>query len=404
MFTLKEAWISIRDWVIEAQPPKPEPAPPSPAVAPPTPGDATESSTPALPPELVADIIDLTVELLVSKERDLASQAPITNHFLLSAMLVDRTWRDIAVSALLKNGLVTPAKVDHFISQVKSHQLDSTLARVRFGPGSAGLDDARDSSGDDAQFDALIGSLPALKQLEFVGQGLIFRSSLPTGYCKLDRILLSNSSLLECRIFHKLVENPPPNLFIYETRQPPKIEAPSALDTDAASRFKFLLGVEKFVVSSNQLKSSIEHLSRIATIGNYNPLDIEDLPPLRLRTFHFNCTSHMIIPIVPELINVLKLEISDALQYPFLNHLAAHLEILHYFATTGARPRLASLHVLTYPECLDHKPKVTLEEAERMLLELVDLPVLAKLKVPACWRSDAVEGACKAKEVDLQWV
>ncbi|KAL8289989.1 hypothetical protein RQP46_002928 [Phenoliferia psychrophenolica] len=162
MFTLRRFWISIKGNTVEAPLPDPEPIAPSPTASTP----AAKSSTPALPPELVADIIDLTVELLVKEERTLVSQTPITNHFLLSAMLVDRTWNSIAVSALMKNGLVTPANVDLFIAQVRSHQLESTLESVRFGLGSAGLDDARDGSEDDARFEALVGSLPGLKRLE----------------------------------------------------------------------------------------------------------------------------------------------------------------------------------------------------------------------------------------------
>ncbi|KAL8289998.1 hypothetical protein RQP46_002937 [Phenoliferia psychrophenolica] len=325
--------------MIEQQPQlnEPDPASPSPAVAQATP--ATKSSTPTLPPELVADIIDLAVELLVEEERDLASQTPITNHFLLSAMLVDRVWRQIAVSALLKNGLVTPASVELFIAQVKSHQLEPTLQSVRFGLGSAGLDDARDSSGDDAQFDALVGSLPGLKRLEIVGEGLYLRKRLPTGYQKFDQVLLSNSGPLESNILYKLERNPPSKLLILETRPPSKEAGPASQTVNPLVRFVFLHRVEEVLIFSNQIYS-----------------------------------------------------------------LAAHLEILHYFATTGVRPRLTSLHVLSYPECPEYKPEVTLEEAQHMLLELVNLPVLAKLKVPACWRSDAVEGACEAKGVNLQWV
>ncbi|KAL8277970.1 hypothetical protein RQP46_009602 [Phenoliferia psychrophenolica] len=144
-------------------------AAPSVTASPPTP--ATKSSTPALPPELVADIIDLTVEVLIAEERDLPSQTPITNHFLLSAMLVDRVWHSIAVSALLKHGLVTPSKVDSFLAQIKEHRIEETLESVRFGLGNAGLDEARDGSEDDTKFSVLITSLPGLKALEVIGRG-----------------------------------------------------------------------------------------------------------------------------------------------------------------------------------------------------------------------------------------
>ncbi|KAL8290005.1 hypothetical protein RQP46_002944 [Phenoliferia psychrophenolica] len=320
--------------MIEQQPQlnEPDPAPPSPTASPPTPTPATKSSTPALPPELVADIIDLAVKLLVKEERDLASQIPITNHFLLSAMLVDRTWHLIAAAALLKNGLVTPASVDLFVAQVKSHQLEPTLKSVRFGLGNAGLDDARDSSGDDARFEALVGSLPGLKRLEIFGEGLKLRRSLSSWHhSPLNQLVLSNAGqIFSHTISHKLESIPPTTLYIYESRPDP------------------------------------QYMSA--------PVEIE-----RYRAAY-----------------------GDHLEYPSLSHLAADLHVLHYFATTGTRPSLSSLEAL--PSLIKSSVGTTREEAERMLLELVDLPVLANLKVPACWRSDAVEGACEAKGIDLHWV
>ncbi|KAL8290198.1 hypothetical protein RQP46_003137 [Phenoliferia psychrophenolica] len=384
---------------------EPEPATPGPTASPPTP--ATKSSTPALPPELVADIIDLTVDILVKEERDLASQVPITNHFLLSAALVDRTWHSIAGSALLKNGLVTSANFDLFIAQIQMHQLEMSLESVRFGAGSAGLDDVRDSSRDDAQFDALVECLPGLKRLEIVGEGLLFRTHLPSGYCVYDQVFLSNSGLLQTNVVHKLYGNSPSKLVIYENRPRPEAEVPPATDMDPADQWQvpytFLHGIEEVHVSSNQFEPSMKLLLRITGLGYVNPSGGVARPWQRLRTLHFDCSSPFIIPVASEIIETLSLHYPGDLTYPSLTHLAAHLDILHFFATTGARPSLSSLDVLEYPQFPQYEEVVSLETAERMLLKLVDLPVLAKLKVPACWRSDAVEGACEAKGVDLRW-
>ncbi|KAL8293402.1 hypothetical protein RQP46_000103 [Phenoliferia psychrophenolica] len=89
-------------------------------------------SPPLLPLELIADIIDLTAEILVEEERYLTFQTPVTNHFLLSASLVDRTWHAIAGKALLKTGLVRPHAVAGFLSRVNAQGLKSILERVAY--------------------------------------------------------------------------------------------------------------------------------------------------------------------------------------------------------------------------------------------------------------------------------
>ncbi|KAL8281423.1 hypothetical protein RQP46_006107 [Phenoliferia psychrophenolica] len=82
---------------------------------------------PRIPPELIADLIELTVELLVEEERHLEAHAPLSNRFLLSAALVDRTWHSIATPVLLKNGIVTSRSVVGFLAQVKAHGMEATL-------------------------------------------------------------------------------------------------------------------------------------------------------------------------------------------------------------------------------------------------------------------------------------
>ncbi|KAL8286800.1 hypothetical protein RQP46_004328 [Phenoliferia psychrophenolica] len=99
----------------------------------PSPSAPGETRAPELPPELVAEIIDLTVELLIEEERHFLSQTPLTNHFLLSAALVDRTWHSIASLALLNNGLVTPTTVFRFLAHVDGRGMTGVLDRVRFG-------------------------------------------------------------------------------------------------------------------------------------------------------------------------------------------------------------------------------------------------------------------------------
>lgn len=73
---------------------------------------------PSLPIETTTEIIHLATEDLVQEERHhtIPAHSP-TNAFLLAASLVSQTWRSIAQLALLRNGLVTPAGVEGFLSR-----------------------------------------------------------------------------------------------------------------------------------------------------------------------------------------------------------------------------------------------------------------------------------------------
>ncbi|KAL8281400.1 hypothetical protein RQP46_006084 [Phenoliferia psychrophenolica] len=276
--------------------------------------------SPVLPPELIADIIDLAMESLVEQERDLPSQALLTNEFLLSAALVDRTWHLIATSALLKSGLVQPEGVDGFLEQAKKNGMRETNDRVRFGAGPKGLSrvaddsDSPDEGTDDKPFHLLLSSLPNVEKLELVGRGLRFQASL--------------------------------------------------------------LGPH-----------NIQHLTHLQSFR----LECDD--PHLWASFHEFATKYFT---------------SLPFSLPALNHFATYLPALHFYATRGEplapaeRPSLASLEVLPYVN--EQQDPLSGEEAESKLLELVQtLPALKYLKVPACWRSDAVEGACEAEGVDLKW-
>ncbi|KAL8290196.1 hypothetical protein RQP46_003135 [Phenoliferia psychrophenolica] len=354
----------------QSQPKESNPVAPSPTAAQATP--ATKSRTPALPPELVADIIDLTVEIM--------------------------------------DGLVTPAKVELFITEVKKHQPELTLESVRFGVGSAGLDAARDSSGDDVQFDALVGALPGLRKLEINGDSLVFVRGLPRGLLTCDQLRLSNPGIAARYIPIKFYENWPTTLVIDESTPEGALlgrMTGNERKNDAFDFIRFTIRVQNIFVTSNQ-ESGLAHVTDVLMLGT-DVIHIR-LPtgeplypgPFLLNSFHFECTSpsYITTKILP---SNLKLSFGDKLEYRTLSHLATHLGLLHFIATAGDRPSLSSLNIVPYPEGTDPDSTSTLEEAERMLLELVDLPVLAKLKVPECWRSDAVEGACEAKGINIRW-
>ncbi|KAL8287191.1 hypothetical protein RQP46_003643 [Phenoliferia psychrophenolica] len=370
------------------------PVAPSPPTSTPA-SPVTESSTPALPTEVVADIIDLTVEMLIDEERDLPSQIPVTNHFLRAAALVNRTWRSIAAPALLKNGLVTPPKVDQFLAQIKKHQMERTLDSVRFGVGGAVLDDARDESADDAKFDALVESLPGLKKLEIVGGGLVFESGgdilpCPTAF---DELVFSNSNLSLYEMAYKFFDNAPAALTIYESGPHGVDKTSRTADRHATDFFaSFAYKIPKISITSNQL-IAFYYLGCIVALSGASPLG---------SSYHFDCNSPTFLVDLKSFVHNFEFSKED-LPSATVSHIAAHIEMLHFLATGGPyrRPNLTSLEVLAHLK--DTTEGIELEEAEIILLELVDLPVLAKLKVPAYWKSEAVEDACEAKGIDLRW-
>ncbi|KAL8281497.1 hypothetical protein RQP46_006181 [Phenoliferia psychrophenolica] len=261
------------------------------------------SGPPVLPPELVANIIDLAVEILVEKERNLPSQTLLANEFLCSAALVDRTWNAIATAALLKNGLVRPGldQVFDFIMQTRSHGIRETLDRVRFGAGTKGLiiddSDPPDEGADEMPFELLVMMLPNLKYLESVGRGLRFNAALTRPH-NIQHLIISNVTYLDVPLrAQKLALMPPMRLSVFETQ--------------------------------------------------LCPLDPEDM--------------EMYLPFVTFLGQVHDINIYTTQNQPDF-----------YFSFM-------------------------------VLLNIVGkLPALRELKVPACWRSNAVEGACEAKGVDVQ--
>ncbi|KAL8281445.1 hypothetical protein RQP46_006129 [Phenoliferia psychrophenolica] len=135
---------------------------------------------PRIPPELVAEIIELTVELLIEEERHLDAHEPLSNRFLRSATLVSREWHPIAVKVLLKCGIVTSGSVVGFLTQVKAHGMEATLKSARFGEASGAVA-AESAADEDTAFDLLVESLPGLKQIEFVESGSHFQTALPQG-------------------------------------------------------------------------------------------------------------------------------------------------------------------------------------------------------------------------------
>ncbi|KAL8281397.1 hypothetical protein RQP46_006081 [Phenoliferia psychrophenolica] len=363
--------------------------------APPEPAARSTGSPPVLPYELIADIIELTVESLVEQERNLPSQIPLTNEFLLSAALVNHTWHSIVTSAILKSGLIQPGSVHGFIEQAEKNGVRETLDRVRFGAGAKGpaTDNSipPDEGADDEPFQLLVSSLPSLTNLELFGRGLRFENALSHPYNILS-CTLSNTSFSDIwTLAQKLAAAPPAHLSI--------IERPRPTDTFPESLWPFLdfaLKIQTLHMCATGQTLTHMHYYSIFALG------ADGAPCLRNLRLDFAHDGEEVDVAHWNMFwdSVNGLARSRFVSFPALERLATHILPLHFFATwgTAGRPSLTSLEVLPDDRQIDE------EKAESKLLELVQkLPVLRDLKVPTCWRSDAVEDACEAKGVDLRW-
>ncbi|KAL8281444.1 hypothetical protein RQP46_006128 [Phenoliferia psychrophenolica] len=131
---------------------------------------------PHIPPELVADIIELTLELLIEDERHLEAHKSLSNRFLRSAALVDHTWYEIATPVLLKNGIVTSNLWIEFLAQVKAHGMEEAIQSMRYGDTPSGGVAEGNPALEDAAFNYLVNSLPGLIEIELVGSGAYFQT------------------------------------------------------------------------------------------------------------------------------------------------------------------------------------------------------------------------------------
>ncbi|KAL8281474.1 hypothetical protein RQP46_006158 [Phenoliferia psychrophenolica] len=234
---------------------------------------------PQLPPELVTDIIELTVELLVEEERHLEAHEPLSNQFLRSAALVDRTWNAIATPVLLNSGTVTSGSVVCFLEQVKAHGIEDTLERVRFGEASGGVTE-QDAAAEDTAFDLLVGSLSGLIKIELVNSGSYFQTALPQGRA-IRQVHLTNVEVLEGGFGRKFGHTPPSRIIITNTHP---LWPRETLDiTDSTfTLVQLFCEVENFTITSNQVSISLY----ITILGLISRL----AQASRLRSCHFECT------------------------------------------------------------------------------------------------------------------
>ncbi|KAL8281475.1 hypothetical protein RQP46_006159 [Phenoliferia psychrophenolica] len=351
---------------------------------------------PQLPPELFAHIIELTVELLIEEERHLEVHAPLSNRFLLSAALVDHTWHLIATPILLKLGVVTSRSVLGFLGQVKAHGKEATLESVRFGEASGGVT-SEDAAWEDTAFDFLVGSLPGLKSIELLESGSHFETPLriPPGRT-INEVHLFNYTFCDLGFVSKFKNTYPTHLIVTTgMRDVPNNLEDNALDRTTFSQHSDVFAQLQSIKIAVANKSITIPLRLLGIIGQRGRS--------RLQTCHFESTSpDSFRSLLAAIVSLLPHVSTRIVNFPHLEHFATHILAAHLLLFRGTQPSLTSLEILPEPAGLPSSMIKVNTIYKDKLLELVHaLPVLAKLKVPAWWASDALREACEAKGVML---
>ncbi|KAL8281453.1 hypothetical protein RQP46_006137 [Phenoliferia psychrophenolica] len=352
--------------------------------------EAPTMAPPQLPPELVADIIELTVELLIEEERHLEAHAPLSNRFLRSAALVNRTWHSIAVEVLLKRGIVTSGSVVGFLAQVKAHGMEETLESVRFGEATSGVTE-EDAAKEDVAFDFLVRSPSGLTSIELVESGAHFQTALPTGR-SIRQVHLSNFDLLGGGFGRKFGSSPPTHLVVTETRPSINLGDLGALTEAALGAFQSIcFGLESLTITTNQPSNPLWTVL-LTLIGNR--------PESRLRTCRFECTSQ---PAYRQAIKVLTHKKNTPYSFPQLQHFACHLTAAFQLLAFGTQRNLTSLEVLPNLEGEPATPQD--KEIQRVGTALIlvtlicELPTLENLRMPASWASEEVRKVCNVRGI-----
>ncbi|KAL8280499.1 hypothetical protein RQP46_007147 [Phenoliferia psychrophenolica] len=360
---------------------------------------ASKLATPPLPLEIIADIIDFTIELLVNEELLLKSHAPLSNRFLLSAALVNRAWHPLATKALLKRGIVTSGGVVGFLAQAKAYGLDGVLESVRWGESAESAAGEPDPDDEDAMFDLLVQSLPSVKDFDLIESGSHFRSALPSGRT-FRRVTMLDSNPLKGDVLGKFKGTPTERIIFTDSGRRLMQEERPPYD-DALRILKRLSG-HFLRIPNLTIITAIPDDHIFLYLLVIRKLGAESNVPL-LRNFHFECTSSTAHNVVNEFIKTFgNVAGSIVSSYPHLTHLTAHPHLAHYITVPGNQPKLTSVEILPDPPGTPILESSPMEPVEPLLLELIEkLPALANLKVPACWASDAVRDRCEAKGVDL---
>ncbi|KAL8281429.1 hypothetical protein RQP46_006113 [Phenoliferia psychrophenolica] len=347
---------------------------------------------PQLPPEIITDIIELTVELLIEEERRLEDHEPLSNRFLLSAALVDRTWHSIATPVLLKRGIVTSGSAVSFLGQVKVHGMEATLASVRFGEASGGVTEEH-AAEEDSAFDLLVESLSGLNMIELVDSGTHFQTPLPPGRI-VQTVHLSNHKVLYGGFCRKFEHCPPDHLIVTESRKPPDFHPEADTTTPLLRGVKILQSAQSLTITMLQ-SSSVFYFGMLMMLGA-----VGAHVSSRLQTCRLEITS---VDSFRAALSSTQIGVEQRLIYNYrhLQRLTTHLLFANFLLGRGTHP------CLTVLEILDDPPGVYVFDNVAEIFEpdflgvVANLPVLASLKTPACWATDAVRELCEKKGVTL---
>lgn len=134
--------------------------------------------------EIIDKIVSTAVADLVEQERHDDTVTGQTNTFLLSAALVSHTWKVIAQSSLLRNGLVDPSQSQNYLSALARAGCTELITAVRVGVTGGGALRPGERSKSSKELTELIECVPNLASLEVVGERLeLAANSLAPGEC-----------------------------------------------------------------------------------------------------------------------------------------------------------------------------------------------------------------------------
>ncbi|KAL8277387.1 hypothetical protein RQP46_010227 [Phenoliferia psychrophenolica] len=258
---------------------------------------------PQLPPELVLQIIDITIRLLVDEERYLKEPKAIVNHFLLSASLVDRTWHELVAIPLLANALILPKAVYTFIYRARTFDLLETLACVRFLVLVGSGFELKTSFAGDHRILAVFHSLWGAESGNFVLQK--FGRALPPLVT-----IFSIDSLARDATFHLLKPEA-----TYRFHIP-----------DVIPQFNPYFGLKTVIIDSYGLSDIHELIPLLAT-----GLELATSPESNLEWAHLSFSSPFPISVLP-LFKIWPGNDRHFLAFPNLTHLETDLGLAVFFA------------------------------------------------------------------------
>ncbi|KAL8283378.1 hypothetical protein RQP46_005788 [Phenoliferia psychrophenolica] len=326
---------------------------------------------PRLPPELVAEILKLTIESLFEEERHLVSHVALTNHFLISASVVNRTWHTMVKDYWFTHALVFPRTFAKFILFARAHRMTRHLERVRLGGGGPGSAPRwtlfKDDHIQDKALRWILIVFRNLRSLELVGE-VTFKVPLNNRtHHRIEHLTLSSWSMAYfpsiIRKFQRSLL--PPHLSINLTRPMDPFAASDILEREIYRTLTEITSLEvicRHFALANSL-FPLSFLSETTTSGHRFPQESQ------LESIHLECLdtevglNRVTDPyFIPRTLNP-----TSASPFANLTTLTAHLAIAHYLAIHCDLPALSVITLLPGGDL------ITGSHQSRAMLDLVHL-------------------------------